>query len=92
MDRHGNVRPNRLRDGAVDRVVMRAAQELSMDPAAMGGHSLCAGGIPSLAKDGLTLPDIQLPSGHESLGPLTIYVRLERSLEDCPLLRLAAYR
>lgn len=92
VDRHGNVRPNRLCGGAVGRVVKRAALELGMDPACMGGHSLRAGGITSLAKDGLSLPDIQVQSGHKSLGALATYVRLERSFEDSPLLRLGAYR
>jgi len=63
-----------------------------MDPACMGGHSLRAGGITSLAKDGLSLADIQVQSGRKSLGTLATYVRLERSFEDSTLLRLGAYR
>ena len=91
VGRHGNMRPNRLR-GVVGRVVKRAAQESGLDPAAMGGHSLRAGGIMSLVKDGLTPPDIQVQSGYKSLSTLATYVRLERPSEDSPLLRLGAYR
>lgn len=76
---------------ARQRSVKRVALEVGMAPACMGGHLLRTGGITLLAEGGLIQLNIQVHSGHKSLGTLATHVRLKRSSGDSPLKWLTVY-
>jgi len=78
-----------IRDALLD--VKRIALEVGMAPACTGGHLLRTGGITLLAEGGLIQFNIQVRSGHKSLGPLATRVRLKRSFGDSPLKWLKVY-
>lgn len=69
-------------------LVQRAAQAAGLNPADYGGHSLRAGFLTDMSRDGHRLEDLMARSGHRSVDVALGYVRVGRMLgEDDPMRR-----
>lgn len=82
IDRHGNVRPQRLADYHVARLVKRLAEACGLDPAAYAGHSLRAGLVTAAAQAGAEERDIMRQTGHKSERTLRKYIREANLFRD----------
>ena len=78
----GRVRPARLSDHAVARIVQARALAAGLDPARYAGHSLRAGFVTAAARAGSDVWKIQQVSRHKSMQVLAGYVRDARLFED----------
>ena len=78
----GRVRPARLSDHAVARIVQARALAAGLDPARYAGHSLRAGFVTAAARNGADVWKIQQVSRHKSMQVLAGYVRDARLFED----------
>lgn len=75
VNRHGRVRPGRLSDRAVARVVPRSAQAAGLDAVRYAGHSPRAGLATSAAAAGVPEWVIARQTGHRSTATLRRYIR-----------------
>jgi len=73
-------------------VVKTAAEAAGLDPALYGAHSLRAGMITELDRQGVSLPAIMLRSGHRSFEVASRYVRTRDAYASDPLAGRAAKR
>ena len=78
----GRVRPARLSDHAVARIVQARALAAGLDPTRYAGHSLRAGFVTAAARAGSDVWKIQQVSHHKSMQVLAGYVRDARLFED----------
>lgn len=82
MDRHGNVKPNRLSGEAVNRIIKRRLKAAGIDPVGYSAHSLRAGHITSAIQSGRPIHTVTKISGHRSLSTVMRYVRDGSLFED----------
>jgi site-specific recombinase XerD len=75
LNRHGQIKAQRLSDRAVARVVQRAAESAGLDAAQYAGHSLRAGLATAAAQAGVSERVIMQQTGHRSLPVLRKYIR-----------------
>lgn len=75
LDRWGNLKPERLSDRAVARVIQRTASAAGLDATHFSGHSLRAGLITTAAAAGISEGDIMAQSGHRSSRVMRGYIR-----------------
>jgi integrase len=75
IDRHGNIKPQRLADYHVARLVKRLAEAAGLDPAAYSGHSLRAGLATAAAQAGADERAIMKQTGHRSERMVRRYIR-----------------
>jgi integrase len=75
VNRHGRVRPTRLSDLTVARVVKKLAAAAGLDPAKYAGHSLRAGHATSAAIAGASERAIMNQTGHRSTAMVRRYIR-----------------
>jgi integrase len=75
IDRHGNIRPQRLSDRAVALIVKRHAEAAGLDAAKYSGHSLRAGLATSAAMGGASERAIMRQTRHRSLPMVRRYIR-----------------
>jgi integrase len=75
LDRHGNIRDQRLSDKAVARVVKRSLEAAGVKAAAYAGHSLRGGFATAAAAGGASERAIMRQTGHRSLPMLRRYIR-----------------
>jgi integrase len=75
IDRHGNLRPERLTGQSVALVVKRAALAAGLDPLQYAGHSLRSGLATSAAAAGVAERVIMDQTGHKSLPIVRRYIR-----------------
>ncbi len=75
VDRHGNVRPNRLRSDAVSTILRDRLAGAGIDPEGYSGHSLRAGLATSAIKAGVPSFKVRAQTGHASDLMLSRYVR-----------------
>ncbi|NTU81984.1 MAG: site-specific integrase [Chloroflexales bacterium] len=75
INRHGQIRPQRLTGHAVATIVKRAATLAGLDPAHFSGHSLRAGLATAAAQAGVSERVIMQQTGHKSLPVLRRYIR-----------------
>lgn len=67
-------------------LIQSAAEALGLDPAEYGGHSLRAGFLTDMARDGHRLEDLMARSGHQSVDVALGYVRVGRMIgEEDPM-------
>lgn len=66
-------------------LVQRAAAAAGLNPADYGGHSLRAGFLTDMSRDGHRLEDLMARSGHRSVDVAMGYVRVGRMLGDDPM-------
>jgi len=78
----GRLRPARLSDHAVARIVQARAAAAGLDPARFAGHSLRAGFVTEAARSGADIWKIQQVSRHKSMQVLSGYVRDARLFDD----------
>jgi integrase len=69
------VRPDRLSDKAVARLVKRVAADAGLDPNRLSGHSLRAGFATSAARAGRSERSIMRQTGHRSVQMVRSYIR-----------------
>ena len=75
MDRHGNVKPQRLTTQSVALVVKRYAAAAGLDPDQFAGHSLRAGLPTSAAQRGVDERNIMRQTNHRSVLMVRRYIR-----------------
>jgi len=75
VDRHGNVRPDRLRSDAVSTILRNRLAIAGIDPEGYSGHSLRAGLATSAIKAGVPTYKVRAQTGHASDLMLSRYVR-----------------
>jgi integrase len=75
VDRHANIKPDRLTSHAVARIVKRCAGKAGLDPSLFSGHSLRAGLATAAAAAGADDRSIQKQTGHKSRAMLDKYIR-----------------
>lgn len=75
IDRHGNVRPQRLSAQAVARIVRRTAEAAGLDPERFSGHSLRSGHVTAARRGGAPIEAIKRQTGHRSDAMVSVYVR-----------------
>ena len=75
IDRHGNIKPERLSSAAVARIVKRCAGAAGLDAEAYAGHSLRAGLATAAAAAGVNRSAIKRQTGHKSDAMLDRYIR-----------------
>lgn len=75
IDRHGNIKPDRLTGSAVARIVKRAAGAAGLEVGQFSGHSLRAGLATAAAAAGASDRTIQKQTGHKSRAMLDRYIR-----------------
>jgi len=75
VDRLGRIRPTRLADRDVARIVKRTAQLAGLDPARYAGHSLRAGLATSAAAAGVEERQIMAQTRHKSVTVARRYIR-----------------
>jgi integrase len=78
----GSLRPARLSDHAVARIVQARALAAGLDPTRYAGHSLRAGFVTAAAKGGVDVWKIQQVSRHKWMQVLAGYVRDARLFDD----------
>ncbi len=74
--------PEGLQPRHVATLVQRAANALGLDPREYGGHSLRAGFLTDMARDGHRIEDLMARSGHASVDIALGYVRVGRMLGE----------
>ena len=75
VDRLDRIRPTRLSDKDVARIVKRAAERAGLDPERYAGHSLRAGLATSAAAAGVEERAIMAQTGHRSVVVARRYIR-----------------
>lgn len=75
VDRHGNVRSDRLRSDAVSTILRNRLANAGIDPEGYSGHSLRAGLATSAIKAGVPTYKVRAQTGHASDLMLSRYVR-----------------
>ena len=75
VDKAHRVRPTRLSDRDVARIVKRAAERAGLDPARYAGHSLRAGLATAAAIAGAEERDIMRQTRHTSVAVARRYIR-----------------
>lgn len=75
VDRHGNIRPDRLTAQSVALVVKTAAEVCGLDPDEFAGHSLRSGLATSAAAAGVSERAIMNQTGHRSVTMVRKYIR-----------------
>jgi integrase len=75
MDRHGNVKAQRLSSKSVALIVKRCAESAGLDPEDYAGHSLRAGLATSAAAAGVSERAIMQQTGHTSTKMVRKYIR-----------------
>ncbi len=78
----GRIRPTRLSDHAVARILQSRAAAAGLDPSRFAGHSLRAGFVTEAARNGADIWKIQQVSRHKSMQVLAGYVRDARLFDD----------
>lgn len=76
------VKPNRLCDKQVARIVKKRAAQIGLDPAAFAGHSLRSGFITSASDAGAELGKIARHAGHAKLDTTLGYVQVADAFRD----------
>jgi integrase len=82
IDRHGNIKPQRLTAHAVARIVKRAAGAAGLEVEHFSGHSLRARLATAAAAAGAGDRSIQKQTGHKSRAMLDRYIRSAELLKD----------
>lgn len=82
IDRHGNIKPDRLTGSAVARIVKRAAGAAGLEVERFSGHSLRAGLATAAAAAGAGDRSIQKQTGHKSRAMLDRYIRSGELFRD----------
>lgn len=82
IDRHGAMRPQRLRGADVAGVVKRAAARAGLDPDRYAGHSLRSGLATAAAAGGASERAIMAQTGHRSLPTVRRYIRRGGLFDD----------
>ncbi|MEN9938753.1 MAG: hypothetical protein RLZZ387_5332 [Chloroflexota bacterium] len=85
IDRHGNIRLQRLTDRAVALIIKRSAEGAGLDAKDYSGHSLRAGFATSAAAAGASERSIKSQTGHTSDRILQRYIRRGTLFEDNPV-------
>jgi site-specific recombinase XerD len=80
--RGGNVKPDRLCDKQVARIVKKRAAQIGIDPAAVSGHSLRSGFITSASDAGAKLAAIAKHAGHAKIDTTLGYVQVADAFRD----------
>jgi integrase len=75
IDRHGNVKPQRLTDQSVALIVKRCALEAGLDASNYAGHSLRSGLATAAAMADVSERSIMAQTGHKSLPVVRRYIR-----------------
>jgi integrase len=75
IDRHGNVKADRLRAQAVSIVLKRGAERAGLDPQLFSSHSLRSGHVIQAARHGVTEEVIMAQTGHRSVVMPRRYIR-----------------
>lgn len=75
IDRHGNVKPQRLTDQSVALVVKRCAHDAGLDSENYAGHSLRSGLATAAAMADVSERSIMAQTGHKSLPVVRRYIR-----------------
>lgn len=75
IDRHGNVKPDRLRAQAVSIVLKRAAERAGLDAELFSSHSLRSGHVIQAARHGVAEEVIMAQTGHRSVVMPRRYIR-----------------
>jgi len=75
VDRHGNLKPNRLTDQSVALIVKRCARAAGLDWEHYAGHSLRAGLATAAAMADVSERSIMAQTGHKSLPVVRRYIR-----------------
>ncbi len=75
IDRHGNVKPQRLTDQSVALIVKRCAKDAELDPEKYAGHSLRSGLATAAAMADVSERSIMAQTGHKSLPVVRRYIR-----------------
>lgn len=75
INRHGQVRPDRLSPADVARIVKKLAERASLDATKYAGHSLRAGHATSAAIAGASERSIMNQTGHRSVQMVRRYIR-----------------
>lgn len=76
VDRHGNVKRERLSGDAVSHVIRERIAVVGIDPTGFSGHSLRAGFVTSAIQAGVPTWKIRKQTGHASDSTLARYIRL----------------
>jgi integrase len=82
IDRHGNIKPDRLTAHAVARIVKRCATAAGLDAGLFSGHSLRTGLATAAAAAGAGDRSIQKQTGHKSRAMLDRYIRSAELFKD----------
>lgn len=82
IDRHGNIKADRLTSHAVARIVKRTAAAAGLDAGLFSGHSLRAGLATAAAAAGAGDRSIQKQTGHKSRAMLDRYIRSAELFRD----------
>ena len=82
IDRHGNLRPDRLSDKGVARTIKRLCALIGLPPASYAGHSLRSGFATSAARAGASEHAISLVTGHRSVQVLRRYIQCGLQWQD----------
>jgi site-specific recombinase XerD len=75
VDRHANVKPQRLTDQSVALIVKRCAKDAGLDAAHYAGHSLRSGLATAAAMADVSERSIMAQTGHKSLPVVRRYIR-----------------
>jgi integrase len=75
IDRHGNVKQQRLTDQSVALIVKRCAKDAGLDPNRYAGHSLRSGLATAAAMADVSERSIMAQTGHKSLPVVRRYIR-----------------
>jgi integrase len=75
IDRHGNVKPQRLTDQSVALIVKRCAHDAGFDANNYAGHSLRSGLATAAAMADVSERSIMAQTGHKSLPVVRRYIR-----------------
>jgi integrase len=82
IDRHGNVKPRRLRAQDVASIVKRAAVAAGLDPQEFSGHSLRAGFVTTAKARGAQDAEIMKVTGHQTPAMVHTYNRVNDRWKD----------
>jgi integrase len=88
VNRHGHLRPGRLRHDSIGRIVKAAAVRAGLDPRPYAGHSLRAGLATQSYLNGANELSIMEQTGHRSLAMVRRYIRDTSLFRDNPASRL----
>jgi integrase len=82
IDRHGNIKPDRLTAHAVARIIKRCAGKAGLDASLFSGHSLRAGLATAAAAAGASDRTIMRQTGHKSRAMVDRYIRSAELFKD----------